>query len=905
MSATREITITVTNVNDEPPVFELDSYLSGLDENKDGRINPIFLRTVNANDEDSKDSVRYSITEGDTDKFKIDSESGNLTYVGEGEDYESTTTQYNLTVKASDGTNEDTVDVTINIDDINDGEEFGFYLREYKFNLTENINASSDHVEVGTVKAVNNASDIIYDISEGDTNKFNIDSSTGKITYIGEGEDYETTKQYNLTIQADDTTENVTAKVIIKIEDILEITNEPPRAEHDEIDIISGDATSVLSNGDTSVRDNDEDEESPLSQLRVTLVSGPRYGDLNLNIDGTFVYKHYGNSTENDSFEYEVSDGNHSDKAMVTISVREDISSPTISVTSPDNGTSTTDNTPEISFAGMDETSQGAVKSLTFKIFVDNAFSGERTGNSDTSISYNLSALSIGRHTFWVEATDPAGNSKNSSKVTININRVTTTTSSGGGRSSSSSSGTRLDEGDPEEFKIRSGGSSVVLITVEANERVNNVKIKAKKIRNLPSSVDDITDGEIYEYVDITAARLDDDEIERAEIEFVISKDWLSDNGFDKDEMIMIRYTEDDDWEELDTDIIGENSRNVRYSADTDGFLELFAIVARDKPDTETQTPIAETTPETQPVINETGTDITPTETQNDDKENDKVTQSKQTPVKTQTKPQNNLLITISLIALTLIVLVAAVYLISKKSQRRPPKIKNERKPVVQTPTVSLETPKSIATSPPQYQKQPSAKYMEKDMQKQTRTPSSLTITAIILGIIILVLGIVYMIPSSESDDVSSLENAGAGVNLFIFISLIVTVATISLLIPRISGDNSNKVSIRKTKQYNETEPSPPSLYTPERKKNRMCYSTKTVAVLSSILAVVMLLIIAVVVYMNSAAISNVFSAENLNIILFISLIIVVMIIIGIGYKYKVLSELRIGKSRTQKSKLL
>ena len=903
MSATREITITVTNVNDEPPVFELDSYLSGLDENKDGSSNPIFLRTVNANDEDSQDNVRYSITEGDTDKFNIDPESGNLTYVGEGEDYESTTTQYNLTVKASDGTNEGTVDVTINIEDINDGEEFGFYEGEYKFNLTENINASSDHVEVGTVKAVNNASDIIYDISEGDTNKFNIDSSTGKITYIGEGEDYETTKQYNLTIQADDTTENVTAKVIINIEDILEITNEPPRAEHDEIGIISGDTTSVLSNGDTSVRDNDEDEESPLSQLRVTLVSGPRYGDLNLNIDGTFTYRHYGNSTTDDNFEYSVSDGINSSSATVTISVQEDTSSPTISVTSPPNGTSTTDNTPEISFAGMDETSQGAVKPLTFKIFVDNAFSGERTGNSDTSISYNLSALSIGRHTFWVEATDPAGNSKNSSKVTININREPTTTSSGGGRSSSSSSGTRLDEGDPEEFKIRSGGSSVVLITVEANERVNNVKIKAKKIRNLPSSADDITDGEIYEYVDITAARLDDDEIEEAEIEFVISRDWLSDNGFDKDEMIMIRYTEDDDWEELDTDIIGENSRNVRYSADTDGFLELFAIVARDKPETETQTPIAETTPETQPVINETGADITPTETQNDDKENDKVTQSKQTPVKT--KPQNNLLITISLIALTLIVLVAAVYLISKKSKRRPPKIKNERKPAVQTPAVSLETPKSVATSPPQYQRKPSAKYTEKDMQKQTRTPSSLTITAIILGIIILVLGIVYMIPSSESADVSHLENAGAGVNLFIFISLIVTVATISLLISKISGGDSNKVSVRKTKQYNETEPSPPSLSTPEKKKNRMCYSTKTVPVLSSILAVVILIIIAVVIYMNSAVISNVFSAENLNIIMFICLIIVVMIIIGIEYKYKVLSKLRLGKSRTQKSKLL
>ncbi len=811
MTATQNIIITITNAN-ESPIFTQNSYTFNISENVNGTS--VHLGTVTANDPDSNSVITYSITVGDTNKFNINS-AGEITYNGSGEDYERTK-RYRLTVRASDGTNNVNSSVIININNLNDGEEFGFERNAYTFTLDENADGSSTPVSIGTVIAINSNGTATYSITEGDTSKFNIKSSSGVISYIGSGENYESeTRQYNLTIKAADGTNEVTTDVTVNINNLNEANNQPLVARDDRIDITSGDTTSVLSNGITNVRDNDEEQDNEISPPRITLISDVKYGNLTLNENGTFIYRHYGNSTAEDNFMYSISDGNYSDNATVTITVQEDTSSPNVN----------------------------------------------RSSSSSSSTSRSGS--------------------------------------SGGG-----SSGTRLNEGDPTEFNIRSGGSSVVLIIVEANERVNNVKIKARKLKNLPSSVDETPNDEIYEYIDITASRLDNDEISDAEIEFIVDKEWLSDNGFDKDEIIMLIYNEDDDeWEDLDTEVIGENSEEVRYSAETSGFA-IFSIVAREKPDTKPQKPIVETTPETQIITNETETNTTLTETRTITNE----TESKTIPVTTKPQTLSNLIIIIPLIALTLIVLVVVGSLIIKKSKSRRSGAKKEKKtrPITQTPAIlSLEKTKSIATSP-QYKTQPSTKYMkQKNISEQRKIPLEQTIISVILGIIILISGIVYMILFSEPNSIPSLEGIITNINLFIFISLIVVLATITVLISKITRDNSTKQSTRQTRQYTKPEPSPSSLSTNKTRRDSTKYSTKTVSVLSLILTVLILIILAIVMYMNSTAISNIFSAENLNTILFVSLIIVIIIIFGVEYKYKVFNELLFRESNTQKSKIL
>ena len=102
----------------QAPVFAEQSYAFDLAENADGALFGIELGPVVANDTDN-DPITYSIVGGDPDGlFFIEAGTGFLLYVGDGEDYESGTTHYELTVRASDGTLHSDVTVTVNVTDV-------------------------------------------------------------------------------------------------------------------------------------------------------------------------------------------------------------------------------------------------------------------------------------------------------------------------------------------------------------------------------------------------------------------------------------------------------------------------------------------------------------------------------------------------------------------------------------------------------------------------------------------------------------------------------------------------------------------------------------------------------------------------------------------------------------------
>ena len=122
---TRTETFTAVD-NNVAPVFNPSSYSFDLTENSDGSSSPVNVGTpLSASDSDADDSVSYAITAGNTDdKFAIHSTSGQITYVGSGEDFESSTTSYTLTVSATGGTGaraqSATTTVTVAITDVDD-----------------------------------------------------------------------------------------------------------------------------------------------------------------------------------------------------------------------------------------------------------------------------------------------------------------------------------------------------------------------------------------------------------------------------------------------------------------------------------------------------------------------------------------------------------------------------------------------------------------------------------------------------------------------------------------------------------------------------------------------------------------------------------------------------------------
>ena len=117
------VTVNVTDVQ-EAPAFGQDSYEFDLAENADGATLGLSLGRVTATDPENS-TIVYSIEAGDPGGlFAIDPATGALSYRGTGEDYESGTTSYDLTVRASDPVLHSDVTVTINVTDVADAEEF-------------------------------------------------------------------------------------------------------------------------------------------------------------------------------------------------------------------------------------------------------------------------------------------------------------------------------------------------------------------------------------------------------------------------------------------------------------------------------------------------------------------------------------------------------------------------------------------------------------------------------------------------------------------------------------------------------------------------------------------------------------------------------------------------------------
>ena len=111
---------TQEQVQQQPPAFGSQFYGFELPEDTDGRADRISLGTVSATDPDGG-SATYSIEGGNAaGLFEIDAASGELFYTGGGEDYETGSTSFELTVRASDGDQTTDTTATVSVTDVDD-----------------------------------------------------------------------------------------------------------------------------------------------------------------------------------------------------------------------------------------------------------------------------------------------------------------------------------------------------------------------------------------------------------------------------------------------------------------------------------------------------------------------------------------------------------------------------------------------------------------------------------------------------------------------------------------------------------------------------------------------------------------------------------------------------------------
>ena len=220
LSGNAVVRITITDINDNPPVFDEDFTMVEVMEN--ASIGHLII-TVSAFDVDisNNGTVQYNLLTDET-VFAINQLTGVL-ILQELLDYE-TISQYNVTVMATDlGSPQmnSTLLVTINVIDVDDTGPV-FLLSEYVFNVSENASVPS---EVGTVTAIDvDSSVVIYSLPGSDAlSEFSI-NAMGVILLV-QSLDHERTTEYPLIVTASSSDYNgnlltSTATVLILVTDV-------------------------------------------------------------------------------------------------------------------------------------------------------------------------------------------------------------------------------------------------------------------------------------------------------------------------------------------------------------------------------------------------------------------------------------------------------------------------------------------------------------------------------------------------------------------------------------------------------------------------------------------------------------------------------------------------------------
>ncbi|XP_068174232.1 protocadherin Fat 3-like [Antennarius striatus] len=283
------VTITVLDINDNPPVFEHREQLASVPE--DVGVGTEVLRVfASSKDIGTNAEITYSIRSGNEHKkFHVHPKTGAIV-VAHSLDYE-TCRDYFLTVEARDGGTPPLSAITtvnINLTDVNDNAPM-FNFDVYTAVVSEDAPVGES---VGQVIAedvdthVNGA--ILYSIISGDRgNQFFIDPLSGFIR-VNKQLDHETVTHYSLTIRAlDSGTPPMSSTMMVNI-DISDINDNPPTFSPGNLTAVTQEnkpiGTSILQ---LSVVDVDSSQNGPPFEFGI--LSGNEGGEFALEKDGTLV----------------------------------------------------------------------------------------------------------------------------------------------------------------------------------------------------------------------------------------------------------------------------------------------------------------------------------------------------------------------------------------------------------------------------------------------------------------------------------------------------------------------------------------------------------------------------------------------------------------------------------------
>ena len=222
--ATRAVTITVTDVNEDgnAPVFTSPDSASVAE-------NQTTAYTAEATDADG-DPLTYRLSGTDASLFTIDEMTGVVSFI-EAPDFEDAgdaggDNVYNITVTATDGSNEMDRDVAITVTNVNDNSP--------SFTSPATASVAENQTDAYTAIAEDADGDaLIYSLSGTDAGLFTIDATTGEVRFT-DAPDFEMPgdangdNDYEIIVTASDgATTDATRAVTITVTDEDEVGNAP------------------------------------------------------------------------------------------------------------------------------------------------------------------------------------------------------------------------------------------------------------------------------------------------------------------------------------------------------------------------------------------------------------------------------------------------------------------------------------------------------------------------------------------------------------------------------------------------------------------------------------------------------------------------------------------------------
>ena len=222
LSGTVTVAITVTDV-DEPPVLDVKflvisgtAAVDGYAENGTGPV-----ATYTAPDPEGG-SVGWSLEGVDAGDFTIE---GGVLRFRSSPDFESPTDAdgnnvYFVTVEATDGTNEDALDVVVTVTDVDENVAPEFAADTADRSVAENTSAGENIGDPVAATDADEGDTLTYALGGADADSFSIDGSTGQLMTKAEL-DYETKASYTVEVTVTDAAgESDTITVTINITDM-------------------------------------------------------------------------------------------------------------------------------------------------------------------------------------------------------------------------------------------------------------------------------------------------------------------------------------------------------------------------------------------------------------------------------------------------------------------------------------------------------------------------------------------------------------------------------------------------------------------------------------------------------------------------------------------------------------